>query len=61
MKKGFDKGRSSLCREEEGGVQLLLQYSETKTRMEQFLSSKWLNINEGVSCRRINNELASVG
>jgi hypothetical protein len=40
MKKGFDKGRSSLCREQEVGVHLLLQYSETKTRMEQFLSSK---------------------
>jgi hypothetical protein len=48
MRKGFEKGRCPLCSEDEDAVHILLKFSETRKWREQFLSRKWLRLNEWI-------------
>jgi hypothetical protein len=48
MRKGFEKGRCPLCREDEDAIHILLKCSETRKWREQLLSRKWLYVNEEV-------------
>jgi hypothetical protein len=53
MRKGFEKGRCPLCSKDEDAVHTLLKYSETKKWREQFLSRKWLKLNEWIVYKKI--------
>jgi hypothetical protein len=56
MRKESEKGRCSLCRgEEEGALHILLKCSEKRKWREQFLSRKWLIVNEEATYKRITN------
>jgi hypothetical protein len=66
MRKGFEKGRCPLCSEEEDPVHILLKCSETRKWREQFLSRKWLRLNELIVLKKIINcnnsiELRNIG
>jgi hypothetical protein len=54
MWKGFEKGRCPLFSKEEDPIHILLKCSETKWR-EQFLSRKWLRLNEWIVFKKIIN------
>jgi hypothetical protein len=43
LRRGFEKERCLLCREEDDAVHILLKCSAAKKWREQYLSSKWLN------------------
>jgi hypothetical protein len=61
MRKGFEKGRCPLCSEEEDPIHILLKCSETRKWREQFLSRKWLRLNEWIVLKKIincNNSIA---
>jgi hypothetical protein len=51
MRKGFEKGRCPLCSEEEDPIYILLKCSEMRKWREQFLSRKWLRLNELIVLR----------
>jgi hypothetical protein len=51
VRKGFEKGRCPLCSEEEDAIHILLKCSETR----QFLSRKWLRLNEWIFFKEIIN------
>jgi hypothetical protein len=51
MRRGLEEGRCPLCKEDEDVIHKLLKCSETRKWREQFLSRKWLNINEDVAKR----------
>jgi hypothetical protein len=53
MRKGSEKGRCPLCSEEEDPI--LLKCSETRKWREQFLSRKWLRLNELIAFKKIIN------
>jgi hypothetical protein len=66
MRKGFEKGRCPLCSEDEDAAHILLKCSETRKRREQFLSRKWLRLNEWIAYKKIINctniiELRNIG
>jgi hypothetical protein len=66
MRKGFEKGRCPLCSEEEDPIHILLKCSETRKWREQFLSRKWLRLNEWIVFKKIINcnnsiELRNIG
>jgi hypothetical protein len=66
MRKGFETGRCPLCSEEEDAVHILLKCSETRKWREQFLSIKWLRLNEWIVYKKIINctdiiELRNIG
>jgi hypothetical protein len=66
LRKGFEKGRCLLCSEEEDPIHILLKCSETRNWREQFLSRKWLNLNEWIVFKKIINcnkiiELRNIG
>jgi hypothetical protein len=66
MRKGFEKGRCPLCSEEEDRIHILLKCSETRKWREQFLSRKWLRLNELIAFKKIINcnnsiELRNIG
>jgi hypothetical protein len=66
MRKGFEKGRCHLCREDEDAVHILLKCSKTRKWREQFLSRKWLGLNEWIVFKKIINctnitELRNIG
>jgi hypothetical protein len=66
MRKGFKKGRCPLCSEEEDPIHILLKCSETRKWREQFLSIKWLSLNEWIVFKKIINcnnsiELRNIG
>jgi hypothetical protein len=66
MRKGFEKGRCPLCSEDEDAIHILLKCSETRKWMEQFLSRKWLRLNEWIIYKKILNctsiiELRNIG
>jgi hypothetical protein len=54
MRKGFEKGRCPLCSEEEDPIHIL-KCSETRKWREQFLSRKWLRLNELIDFKKIIN------
>jgi len=45
--------KMSLYREEANAIQILLEASEIWRLRDQFPSTKWLNINDKVACKRI--------
>jgi hypothetical protein len=55
MRKGFEKGRCPLCREDEDALHILLKCLETRKWGEQLLSRKWRIVNEEVAYKRIIN------
>jgi hypothetical protein len=55
MRKGFEKGRCPLCSADEDAVHILLKCSETRKWREQFLSIKWLRLNEWIVYKKIIN------
>jgi hypothetical protein len=55
MRKGLEKGRCPLCSENEDAVHLLLKCSETRKWRKQFLSMKWLRLNEWIVFKKIQN------
>jgi hypothetical protein len=66
MRKGSEKGRCPLCSEEEDPIHILLKCSETRKWKEQFLSRKWLRLNELRAFKKIINcnisiELRNIG
>jgi hypothetical protein len=66
MRKGSEKGRWPLCSEEEDPIHILLKCSETRKWREQFLSRKWLRLNEWIVFKKIINcnniiELRNIG
>jgi hypothetical protein len=66
MRKGFEKGRCPLCSEEEDSIHIILKCSETRKWREQFLSRKWLSLNEWIVFKKIINcnnsiELRNIG
>jgi hypothetical protein len=66
MRKGFEKGRCPLCSEDEDAIHILLKCSETRKWREQFLSRKWLRLNEWIVFKKIINctniiELRNIG
>jgi hypothetical protein len=66
MRKGFEKGRCPLCSEDEDAIHILLKCSETRKWREQFLSRKWLMLNEWIVYKKIINctniiELRNIG
>jgi hypothetical protein len=66
MRKGFEKGRCPLCSEEEDPIYILLKCSEKRKWREQFLSRKWLKLNELIASKKIINynnsiELRNIG
>jgi hypothetical protein len=60
MRKGFEKGRCPLCSEEEDSIHILLKCSETRKWREQFLSRKWLRLNELIVFNKIINSNNSI-
>jgi hypothetical protein len=54
IRKGYEKGRCLVCREEGGILHILLKCSKTNLR-EQFLSRKCLVFNEHIAYKRIIN------
>jgi hypothetical protein len=54
LRRGFEKGRCPLCREEEN-VTHILKCLERKMWREIFSCSKWLNINEDMTYKRVIN------
>jgi hypothetical protein len=66
MRKGFEKGRCPLCSEEKDPMHILLKCSETRKWREQFLSIKWLRLNEWIVFKKKINctntvELRNIG
>jgi hypothetical protein len=66
MRKGFEKGRCPLCSEDVDAIYILLKCSEMRKWREQFLSRKWLMLNEGIAYKKIINctniiELRNIG
>jgi hypothetical protein len=66
MRKEFEKGRCPLCSEDEVAVHILLKCSETRKWREQFLSRKWLRLDEWIVFKKIINftnsiELRNIG
>jgi hypothetical protein len=66
MRKGFEKGGCRLCIEDEGAIHILLKCSETRKCREQFLSIKWLMLNEWTAYKKVINctniiELRNIG
>jgi hypothetical protein len=66
MRKGFQKERCPLCSEEEDPTHILLKCSEIRKWREQFLSRKWLRLNELIVFNKIINynnsiELRNIG
>jgi hypothetical protein len=66
MRKGSEKGRCPLCSEDEDAIHILLKCSETRTWREQFLSRKWLGLNEWIVFKKRINctniiELGKIG
>jgi hypothetical protein len=66
MRKGFEKGRCPLCSEDEDAIHILLKRLETRNWRDQFLSRKWLKLNEGLAYKKIINctniiELKNIG
>jgi hypothetical protein len=55
MRKGFERRRCSLCSEDEDAIHILLKCSETRRWREQFLSRKWLVLNECTAYKKITN------
>jgi hypothetical protein len=53
IRRGFERGRSPLCLEEENAKHILLKCSETKQWREEYVNSNWLNINEDLAYRKI--------
>jgi hypothetical protein len=53
MRKGFEKGRCPLCSEDEDATHILLKCLETRKWTEQFLSRKWLMLNEWIAYKKI--------
>jgi hypothetical protein len=53
MRKGFEKRRCPLCSEDEDAIHILLKYSETRKLRGQFLSRKWLRLNEWIVYKKI--------
>jgi hypothetical protein len=49
MREGYGKGSCPLCKEKEDVMHILLICSETRKQREQFLSSKYFNINKNVA------------
>jgi hypothetical protein len=66
MRKGFEKGRCPLCSEDKDAIHILLKSSETRKWREQFLSIKWLMLNEWIAYKKVINctnviELRNIG
>jgi hypothetical protein len=66
MRKGYEKGRCPLCSKDEEAIHILLKFSETRKWREQFLSRKWLMLNEWIAYKKIINctnitELRNIG
>jgi hypothetical protein len=66
MRKRFKKERCPLCSEEEDPIHILLKCSETRKWRKQFLSRKWLRLNELIVLKKIINcnnsiELRNIG
>jgi hypothetical protein len=55
MRRGFENGRCPLCSEEEDPIHILLKCSETRKWRDQFLSRKWLRLNELIVLKKIIN------
>jgi hypothetical protein len=55
MKNRSEKGRCPLCSEDEEVIHILLKCSEMRKWREQFLSRKWLMLNEGIAYKKIIN------
>jgi hypothetical protein len=55
MRKGFEKGRCPLCSDDEDPAHILLSCSEARKWRKQFLSRKWLMLNEGIAYKKIIN------
>jgi HKD family nuclease len=55
MRKGFEKGRCLLCNEDEDTIHISLKCLETRKWRVQFLSSKWLVLNEETAYKKIKN------
>jgi hypothetical protein len=66
MRKGSEKAQCLLCSEDKDAIHILLKCLETKKWREQFLSRKWLLLNEGIAYKKIINctnitELRNIG
>jgi hypothetical protein len=66
MRKGFEKGRCLLCSEDEDPIHIVLKCSEMRKWREQFLSRKWIRLNEWIFYKKIINctniiELRNIG
>jgi hypothetical protein len=66
IRKGSEKGRCPVCSEDKDAIHILLKCSETIKRREQFLSRKWLMLNEWTVFKKIINctnsiELRNIG
>jgi hypothetical protein len=55
IRKGFEKVRCPLCSEDEDAIHILLKCLETRKWREQFLSGKWLRLNEWIVYKKIIN------
>jgi hypothetical protein len=53
MRKEFEKGRCTLCSKDEDAIHILLKCLETRKWREQFLSRKWLMLNEWIAFKKI--------
>jgi hypothetical protein len=54
-RKVFEKERCPLCSDDEHAIRILLKCSETRKWREQFLSRKWLMLNEWIAYKKIIN------
>jgi hypothetical protein len=54
MRKGSEKGRCPLCRQEDA-ILTILKFSETRKWKEQLLNTKWLIVNKEAAYNRIIN------
>jgi hypothetical protein len=54
MKKGFERGRCPLFREEDDALHILLECLETRKWRELVLSRKWLIANKKVAYKKTN-------
>jgi hypothetical protein len=66
LRNGFENGRCPLCSEDEDAIHMFLKCSETRKWREQFLSRKWLGLNEWIAYKKIINctniiELRNIG
>jgi hypothetical protein len=53
VRRNADKGRCTLCLEEEDVKHIVLECKETKHWREELIHDKWLNMNKEITYRKI--------